>query len=159
MRGAFAGDVAASPLAIASVLGIQHPHRAALRVWWGVSFPRSEPNYSAPSDSAYPGVMHARMHRLGVHPVLLASVVEAETLARYLYFWPRLIKSSIATIESLSIDWPAFVSNRAWRFRASHSGVSIAVPYGSGTQVTKTFAKLSTGANKACWARSTQRTF
>ena len=60
MRSAFAGNITpvGSPLPITGVLGIKHPNRAALGVWSTVSSPRSESNYSAPSDSAHPGVMH-----------------------------------------------------------------------------------------------------
>ena len=60
MRSAFPGDVTSvgSPLAIAGILGIQHPHRAALGVWSAVSSPLTEPDDAAPSDSAHPGVMH-----------------------------------------------------------------------------------------------------
>jgi len=65
----------------------------------------------------------------------------------------QIIASAIAKCESPDIAWPALLSSRAWRPRALETAASIASPAGSGTHVSKILARLSTKANKACWAR------
>jgi hypothetical protein len=60
----------------------------------------------------------------------------------------------IANRESSPITWLALFNNRAWRHCTLAMAEANACPTGSGMQVSRILARLSTNVNKACCDRS-----
>ena len=67
---------------------------------------------------------------------------------------PCFNNSCIASRESSPIAWPALFNNRACRPCALATAAANACSSGSGMQVSRISARLSTSANKACCDRS-----